>query len=267
MKSQCPLRTLRAMVECGEPYLAESGTRVKWEKPAAARRSCCFTSSAPAAVLNRTLTCLTLDPLHGKQIFHAQLMVWGRELQSVAHSKISFQLTETDDEAAFSDELLTTVTACVPLPAFQAAMVPSRVPKRNRADTPSGRLKPVPALLYTVPLGLPFAEASEAAGIVTFGITVAPAEVSTFTKPLPAASIHMAGPTETPQGLISVGSVTDAVPVTSEIMFVCTYVVVWASAVIESMTQQIARIAIRTTELCPEVGVTRTLVPKKRAFC
>src|SRR5271170_2193178 len=57
--------------------------------------------------------------------------------------------------------------------------------------------------------------------------TIFPAAVSTATEPLPALSIQMAGPTETPQGLINVELVTSAATdpgPPSEIMFVCTYV-------------------------------------------
>ena len=133
-------------------------------------------------------------------------------------------------------ELSTTVTACVPLLTFQAAIVPSSVPKRNTADVLPGISK-IPEL-YTVPLGLPCAEVEAAAGIVTAGndgTAMAPAAVSIATEPLPALSIQIAGPTETPQGLISVGSVTSACTVApSEIMFVCTYVLlVCAKAPIE----------------------------------
>src|ERR1700722_11658521 len=137
-----------------------------------------------------------------------------------------------------------TVTACVPLATFQAAIVPSSVPKRNKAaDVLPGRLKPVPALLYTVPLGLPCTVAEAAAGIVTDGsdgTAMAPAAVSIATEPLPALSIQMAGPTETPQGLISVGSVTSAGTVApSEIMLVCTYVLpVCAKAPIERVLER-----------------------------
>jgi hypothetical protein len=137
-------------------------------------------------------------------------------------------------------ELLTTVTACVPLFPFQAAIVPSRVPKRNKADVLPGISKIALLLLYTVPLGLPCAGAGAAAGIVTDGsngTAVAPARVSTATEPLPALSIQIAGPTETPHGLINVGSVTVAFTVApSEMIFVCTYVLlVWAKAPIEKM--------------------------------
>ena len=125
-------------------------------------------------------------------------------------------------------ELLTTVTACAPLLAFQAAIVPSSVPKRNKADVLPGISKIAELLLYTVPLGLPCVDVEAAAGIVTEGndgTAMAPAAVSIATEPLPALSIQIAGPTETPQGLISVGSVTSACTVApSEIMFVCTYV-------------------------------------------
>ena len=72
------------------------------------------------------------------------------------------------------------------------------------------------------------AGAGAAAGIVTDGsngTAVAPARVSTATEPMPALSIQIAGPTETLQGLINVGSVTVAFTVApSEMMFVCTYV-------------------------------------------
>ena len=137
-------------------------------------------------------------------------------------------------------ELLTTVTARVPLVAFQAAIVPSSVPKRNKADVLLGISKIAELLLYTVPLGLPCADVEAAAGIVTKGnadAATVPAAVSTATEPLPALSIQMAGPTETPQGLISVGSVTSACTVApSEIIFVCTYVLlVCAKAPIESV--------------------------------
>ncbi len=106
--------------------------------------------------------------------------------------------------------------------------MPSRVPKRNKADVLPGMSKIALLLLYTVPLGLPCAGAGAAAGIVTGGsdgVAVAPARVSTATEPLPALSIQIAGPTETPHGLISVGSVTSAFTVApSEMMFVCTNV-------------------------------------------
>ena len=140
-------------------------------------------------------------------------------------------------------ELLTTVTACVPLLTFQAAIVPSSVPKRNKADVLPGILKIPELLLYTVPLGLPCADMEEAAGIVTEGndgTAIAPAAVSIATEPLPALSIQIAGPTETPQGLISVGSVTSAGTVApSEIMLVCTYVLpVCAKAPIERVLER-----------------------------
>ena len=148
------------------------------------------------------------------------------------------------------DELLTTVTACAPLFAFQAAIVPSSVPKRNKADVLPGISKIALLLLYTVPLGLPCADAEVAAGIVTGGITELPAAVSTATEPLPALSIQMAGPTETPQGLISVGSVTSACTVApSEIMFVCTYVLlVCAKAPIERIPERAPTTRMRLKE-------------------
>src|ERR1700722_6959232 len=93
-------------------------------------------------------------------------------------------------------------------------MVPSSVPKRNKADVVvPGISKIALLLLNTVPLGLPCADVEAAAGIVTEGndcTAAVPAAVSMATVPLPALSIQMAGPTETPQGLISVGSVTSA---------------------------------------------------------
>jgi hypothetical protein len=97
--------------------------------------------------------------------------------------------------------------------------------------------------LYTVPLGLPFADVEAAAGIVTEGsdgTAMAPAAVSIATEPLPALSIQIAGPTETPQGLISVGSITSAFGVApSEIMFACTYVLlVCAKAPIERIPER-----------------------------
>ena len=140
-------------------------------------------------------------------------------------------------------ELSTTVTACVPLLTFQAAIVPSSVPKRNKADVLPGISKIAELLLYTVPLGLPCAEVEAAAGIVTEGsdgTAMAPAAVSIATEPLPALSIQIAGPTETPQGLISEGSVTSACAVApSEIMFVCTYVLlVCAKAPIDRIPER-----------------------------
>jgi len=79
---------------------------------------------------------------------------------------------------------LITVTACSPLAAFQEAIVPSRVPKRNKADVP-----PIPVLLNTTPLGLPLADVEAAAGIVTDGrdgTARAPEAVSISAEPLPA---------------------------------------------------------------------------------
>jgi hypothetical protein len=89
----------------------------------------------------------------------------------------------------------------------------------------------------------PLADVEAAAGIVTDGrdgTARAPAVVSTATEPLPALSIQIAGPTETPQGLINVGSVTSAGTdpgQPSEIMLVCTYVLlVCATAPIRENT-------------------------------
>jgi hypothetical protein len=115
--------------------------------------------------------------------------------------------------------------------------------KRNKADVLPGISKIAELLLYTVPLGLPCADVEAAAGILTEGnddTATVPAEVSTATEPLPALSIQMAGPTETPQGLISVGSVTSACTVApSEIIFVCTYVLlVCAKAPIERVLER-----------------------------
>ena len=96
--------------------------------------------------------------------------------------------------------------------------------------------------------------------MVTDGMTRVPAAVSTATEPEPALSIQMAGPTETPQGLMSVGSVTAAGTEPSETMLVCTYeLVVCASAVTESMTEQTARNAERTTGLWPDLELACTV--------
>jgi hypothetical protein len=75
---------------------------------------------------------------------------------------------------ALSRALFFTITALVPVPEFQAEIVPSSVTKMKTADLPFIR-KSVGLPLKTIPVGLPVVPFPEAEGIVTTRDSMFPA--------------------------------------------------------------------------------------------